>query len=104
MVKLAEALQYMGIDCVDEDIKANVERSIATAESVLKGSVGQDVDRYFKDDPRRDELVLMYTDDLYSERGARAKVSGATRKLTADMEEQLRLELSRARRAESDGV
>ena len=104
MVGIAEALQYMGIDCVDEGVKANANRALKTAESVLKGAVGDDVDKYFADDPRRDELVLMYTDDLYSERGARAKVSGATRKLTADMEEQLRLELSRARRAESDGV
>lgn len=104
MVGIAEALQYMGIDCVDENIKANVKRSIATAESVLKGSVGQDIDLYFAEDPRRDELVLMYTDDLYSERGARAKVSGATRKLTADMELQLRLELSKAREEKADDV
>lgn len=104
MVGIAEALQYMGIDCVDESVKANANRALKTAESVLKGAVGDDVDKYFANDPRRDELVLMYTDDLYSERGARAKVSRATRKLTADMEEQLRLELSRARRAESDGV
>ena len=104
MVEVKDALQYMGLDCIDNDINANVKRALATAVSVLKGAVGQDVDKYFADDPRRDELVLMYTDDLYSERGARAKVSGATRKLTADMELQLRLELSQMREAKADGI
>lgn len=104
MVGINEALQYMGIDCVDAQIKANIKRALDTAVSVLKGAVGQDVDVYFAEDPRRNELVLMYTDDLYSERGARAKVSGATRKLAADMELQLRLELNKAREAKADGV
>lgn len=102
MVQLAEALQHLGIDYVDEIVRANVQRALNTATSVLKGAVGDDVDDYFADDPRRDELVLMYTEDLYSERGAKTKVTGATRKLASDMELQLRLELRRAREADED--
>ena len=102
MVTLADALQHLGIDYVDEHVRANVQRALNTATGVLKGAVGDDIDDYLADDPRRDELVLMYTDDLYSERGAKAKVSGATRKLASDMELQLRLELRRAREADED--
>lgn len=104
MVKIEQALQYMGIDYADEFVRGNTQRALNTAVGVLKGAVGDDVDTYFADDPRRDELVLMYTDDLYSERGAKAKVSGATRKLAADMELQLRLELRRKREAAQNGV
>lgn len=104
MVTLADARQHLGIDYVDDFIHANVQRALNTAVGVLKGAVGDDVDTYFAEDPRRDELVLMYTDDLYSERGAKAKVSGATRKLAADMELQLRLELRRAREAKANGI
>lgn len=104
MVTLADALQHLSIDYADELVRSNVQRALNSATSVLKGAVGDDIDDYLPDDPRRDELVLMYTEDLYSERGAKAKVSGATRKLAADMELQLRLELRRAREADANGV
>lgn len=99
MPDITEALDYMGIDYADFKVTTNVERALKTAVSVLHGAVGDDVEEYFSDDPRVHELVLMYADDLYSERGVSVKVSGSTRRLAADMELQLRQELARAREA-----
>lgn len=97
MPTLNEALQYLGIDYDDDMVTANVNRALTTAEVILRGTVGNDVETYLSDDPRVKELVLIYLDDLYSDRGVNAKVSGATRRLVADMELQLRLELRRAK-------
>lgn len=97
MLTVSDALAYMGIDYADDMVTANVTRALATAVQVLHGAVGEDVGTYLPDDPRVEELVLIYTDDLYSDRGVSAKVSGATRRLVADMELQLRLELRQAR-------
>ena len=99
MPTLNEALQYLGIDYDDDMVTANVNRALTTAEIILRGTVGTDVETYLPDDPRVKELVLIYLDDLYSDRGVNAKVSGATRRLVADMELQLRLELRRAKEA-----
>ena len=103
MPTLDEALQYLGIDYADATVTANVTRALATAEKVLHGAVGEDVETYLPDDSRVAELVLIYLDDLYSDRGVSAKVSGATRRLVADMELQLRLELRAAKEAEGGG-
>lgn len=104
MPTLNDALDYMGIDYVDAMVNKNAQRALNTAKSVLKGAVGDDVFNLMPDDDRVRELTLMYTDDLYSERGVALKVSAATRKLAADMELQVRLELSRAREAAKNGV
>lgn len=103
MPELKEALQYLGIDYSDDVTNANVTRAMKTAQKTLQGAVGEDVDEFLPGDPRVAELILIYTDDLYSERGVAAKVSAATRSLVADMELQLRLELARARKA-AEGV
>lgn len=97
MPTLEEALQYLGIDYDDDMVKANVNRALSTAQQVLYSAVGRDVEIYLPNDPRIKELVLIYLDDLYSERGASAKVSGAVRRLVFDMELQLRLELRQAK-------
>lgn len=102
MVQVTEALQYLGIDYEDELVTANVTRALNTAKQVLKGAIGADWEKYLPDDPRAAELVLIYLDDLYSERGVKAKVSNATRRLVADMELQLRLELRRAKEAAAE--
>lgn len=94
-----EALLYLGIDYADSVIEANVKRALKTAVATLHGSVGEDVDKFMPDDPRIAELVLIYTDDLYTNRGVSAKVSGATRRSVFDMEWQLRLELRQLREA-----
>ena len=97
MPTIEEALAYMGIDYADEVVTANARRALETAKAYLHGSVGADVEEYLPDDARVTELVLVYTDDLYSERGVSAKVSNATRRLVANTELQLRLELRRAK-------
>lgn len=95
-----EALEHLGIDYADEVVTANVNRALAAAKQVLYGAVGSDVEEYLPDDSRVTELVLIYTDELYSDRGvASSKTNNATRRLVADMEQQLRLELSRAKEA-----
>ena len=97
MPTIDEVLSYLGIDYADEDVTKNVQKALNAAKATLLGSVGEDVETYLPDDPRVAELVKIYTDDLYSERGVSAKVSGATRQMVNTMEWQLRLELIRAR-------
>lgn len=101
-----EALQYMGIDYADGVVLANVNRALGAAVSTLKGAVGADVLDLMPDDERVKELALVYTDDLYSERGVSAKVSNATRLSVASMELQVKLELRglRAAAAEEAGA
>ena len=101
MPTIEEALEYLGIDYADEVVTANVRRALEAAKANLHGSVGADVEKYLPDDARVPELVLIYTEDLYSERGVSAKVSNATRRLVANMELQLRLELRRAKEGSS---
>lgn len=97
MVQLTDALNYLGIDYTDDVVTANVTRALATAERTLRGAVGEDVWDLLPGDPRAVELVLIYTDDLYSTRGVAAKVSGATRQLVQTLELQLWLELAALR-------
>lgn len=99
MPNIEEVLAYLGIDYADEVVRKNVQSAMNTARQVLLGSIGADVEKYLPDDPRVAELVKIYVDDLYSERGVSAKVSGATRQLVNTMEWQLRLELLAAREA-----
>lgn len=100
MPTLEDALVYLGYgaDETDEVVVANVTRQLATAIKTLQGAVGSDLFGLLPDgDERATELVFIYLDDLHSNRGVSAKVSGATRRLVATMEEQLRLTLRRRR-------
>lgn len=101
MVTVEDALKYTGhdIEYIDDVIRGNAQRALKTANKVLLGAVGEDLEDLIPGDARADELVLIYFDDLFSERGVSAKVSGATRRLVADMELQLRLELRAKREA-----
>ena len=87
---------YCGIDYADDMVERNLTRALATANATLKGAIGEDVDTVLPDDERAHTLVLIYGDDLYSNRGVfntdSAKVSGATRRMTNDLETQVRLE------------
>lgn len=97
---LDEARDFLGIDIADDDmVNANVARCLKTAEQLLHGAIGEDVDKYLPNDARSKELVLIYAEDLYSQRGLAAKVSNATRRLVSDMELQLRMELRTAKEA-----
>ena len=99
-----EAMDYLGLDFQDDAmVQANVTRALRTATQLLYGAVGNDAEQYLPNDPRTTELILIYTDDLYSDRGVSAKVSNATRRLVADMEMQLRFELRLAREAAGGG-
>lgn len=93
MPTIEDCLAYLGIDYADDLIRKNVTRALATAIKVLHGAVGEDVETLMPNDSRARELALIYMDDLYSEKGVSAKVTGATRRMVADMELQLRLEL-----------
>lgn len=99
-----EALDYLGIDYADDVVKNNVNRAMAAARAALHGSVGEDVETLLPNDARVKELALIYTDDLYTNRGVSAKVSSATRQLVHSMEWQLRLELRTLRAAAAEGV
>lgn len=99
-VTLNDVLQHLGVDeLTDTVINANATRALNTAEKILQGAVGEDVRQLMPNDPRVDELVLIYAEDLYSERGVGSKVSNATRRLVYDMELQLRMELRALRDA-----
>lgn len=93
MPTVEDALVYLGIDYPDDVIRKNVTRALATAVKTLHGAVGEDVETLMPDDPRAKELVLIYLDDLYSQRGISAKVSGTTRRMVADMVLQLQMEM-----------
>lgn len=92
-----DARAYLGIDYADDAmINRNIARMIKTADSFLKGSIGED---YPIDDPRAKELALIIISDLYENRSYQAAsggtVSANTRKLVEDLSMQLRLELRR---------
>lgn len=100
MPTIEDALAYLGIDYPDDVIRRNANRALATAIKTLHGAVGEDVEQLLPNDERATEIVLMFTDDLYSQRGTSAKVSGATRQLVSDMILQLQMEL-RTKREEA---
>lgn len=90
MVSLEEAKDYLGIDYADDMVERNINRMIKTADSMLKGSIG---DPYPDDDPRAVELALIIVADLYNNRELSNKVSANVRRFVEDASLQLRLEL-----------
>lgn len=92
VVTIDEVLNELGIDYADEVVINNIKRKIKTADSYLKGSIGEN---YPVDDPRSKELALIIISDLYDNRGLESTISGNTRKLVDDFSLQLRLELGR---------
>ena len=89
VVTVNEVLDYLGIDYADNMVTNNINRAIKTADSYLKGSIGND---YPLDDPRAKELALIIVADLYDNR-TMTTVSNNTRRLVDDLSLQLRLEL-----------
>ena len=92
VVSVDEVRDYLGIDYADEMTDRNIERVIKTADSYLKGSIGNN---YPVKDPRSKELALIIISDLYDNRGLQSTISGNTRRLVDDLSLQLRLELRR---------
>lgn len=99
MPTIEEALQHLGYDYTDAAILSNVTRSLRAADSYLRGAVGEDVWTLLPYDDLARELVLLYLDDLVSERGTSAKAGTAKRDMVHTMELQLRLRLNMAREA-----
>lgn len=92
VVETQDVLNYLGIDYADTMVTANVTRAISTADSYLKGAVGDD---YPDTDPRAKELALLLIADLYTNRSSLTKSSYTVRKFVTDSLLQLRLELRR---------
>lgn len=97
MPTIDEALQHLGIDYADAMVTANVLRALTSAHRRMLGAVGEDVETYLPADERVTQLVLLYTQENYDARDASAKEANARRRLTNDLELQLRLELHRAK-------
>lgn len=93
MVSITDVKNYLGIDYSDEMIDANINRMIKSADSYLKGAIGED---YPSDDPRAVELALMIISDLYDNRDLADKSSGNVRRFIQDATLQLKLELQRS--------
>ena len=108
MPTLNDLKDYCGIDYTDGMVERNLARDLATAVATLKGAIGEDIEDVLPDDSRVAELVLIYGEDLYSKRGVlnedSAKVSGSTRRMTNDLETQLRLEYRKAKEAGANGI
>lgn len=92
VVTADEVRAYLGIDYTDNMVNKNIDRIIKTADSYLKGSIGEN---YPAEDPRAKEIALIVISDLYDNRGMSENVSFRTRQLVNDFSLQLRLELRR---------
>lgn len=99
---LQDLLDYLGIDYADDVVKANANRSLATAIGRLHGAVGANVEQYLPDDARIAELVLIYARESYDADNLSEKARAALKHLRDDLEPQLRLELRAAK--ETAGV
>lgn len=100
MVTINEAAEHMGIDYLDDGMTmANLRRALNSALYRLYGSVGRDVETYLEGDPRVDQLVLIYTEEVYDNHPGSAKQDAAKNHLRDNLELQLRLELRTLREA-----
>lgn len=92
-----DALYYLGIDEVDDMIRANVNRSLDTAVKRMHGAIGSDAEDYLYEDSRIAELVLIYTRESYDADSLTDKARAALKHLRDDLEPQLRLDLRQAK-------
>ena len=90
MLKLREALDYLGIDAEDDMIINNINRQIEVADRHLKAAVGDD---YPADDPRMKEVALMIVGELYDKRTLSAKEENRINSLARLYMRQIRLEM-----------
>ena len=104
MLTLTDARQHLGIDTEDDAlVNANVQRALSAAVQTVLGAVGDDFETYIPADPRFDELVLHYLQEIYENRGTTsARAANAAQAWVFSVEEQLRLALRRAKRAASE--
>lgn len=93
VITTEDVRDYIGLDFADEVAIKNIDRAIATTDSYLKGSIGEN---YPVEDPRVQTLALIIASELYDNRGLIENLSGNTRKLVHDFEWQLRLDMRRS--------
>lgn len=103
MVTLEDAKSYLRIDYGDTMTDANVLRAMKSGHARMLGAVGSDVEKFLPDDPRIDELWLIYTQESYDGSALSEKEIRALKRLREDLEPQLRLDL-RAAKAEAGVV
>ena len=98
MPTMNDAMVYLGIEpeYADNRIQQNVSDALSAAIGLLRGGVGANADTVFAEDARARQLVLLYTDDLYSERTLGTKANAAQRRLADSLELQLRMEYAKA--------
>ena len=100
MVSIMEAAEHIGIDYLDDDMtRANLQRALDSAIYRLYGAVGRDVEAYLGEDPRVDQLVLIYTEEGYDNHPGSAKQDAAKNHLRDTLDLQLKLELGTLREA-----
>ena len=100
MVTLNDAAMHIGIDYLDDGMTvANLQRALDSAIYRLYGAVGRDVEQYLGEDPRVNQLVLIYTEEGYDNHPGSAKQDAAKNHLRDNLELQLRLELRTLREA-----
>lgn len=86
-----EFLKYLGYDePYDEVILSNATRALDAAYSYAVGTVGSGYT--LGGEPMFTQLVFIYAEDLFSNRGVSGKVSGTTRRMVQGMETQLKLD------------
>lgn len=93
VVTRQEVYDYLVIDFEDPATERTIDRLINTAERYLEGSLGIN---YPATDERVKELALLVISDLYDNRnltGGTDKLSNSIRKLVADFELQVRLDM-----------
>ncbi len=99
MVTLEDARAYLRIDYTDDQTDLNVTRALRSAHQRMLGAVGSDVETYLPDDPRIDQLVLIYTQENYDGSALSEKEIRALKRLREDLEPQLKLDLRAAKEA-----
>ena len=93
MITLRDAMIHLRIDESDDMTEANVQRAMQAGHARMLGAVGSDVETYLPDDPRIDQLWLIYTQENYDGSSLSDKEIRALQRLRADLEPQLRLDL-----------
>lgn len=91
---IEELFEYMGIDYADFAAEANAKRALKSADAYMQGAIGE---AYPVNDPRAKEMIFIIASDFYDNRNYNNQngLSSNARKLVADMELQLRMELRR---------
>ena len=99
MVTLEDAKAHLRIDEDDSDdmVNTNVQRALSAARQRMLGAVGSDIETYLPEDPRIDQLVLIYTQENYDGSSLSEKEIRALKHLREDLEPQLRLDLRDAK-------